>query len=224
MKITNKLGGTYSRTQEEYYILAGGNIKDGSYKIVQGNKTVVSGFYDHGQKDSLWQFYSYNGTIAAKKWYTRGEKTGKWEFFTTAGEPDWSYDFVTGTGLNLKDAETGDIKYDYQNDPGKWVHGKLDKAPIPLYGKAEWNGFAGRNLQYPEEAVNNRQQGIVTLGIVVDQNGKAIDYTVIKSAGKALDNETLRVYQLFSPEYIPGEKNGKKVIVKVPVDQKFVAE
>lgn len=47
--------------------------------------------------------------------------------------------------------------------------------------------------------------------MVVGENGNVTDYGVIQSAAPSLDAEALRVAKLFPHEFVPAEKDGKKV-------------
>ncbi len=73
--------------------------------------------------------------------------------------------------------------------------------------------WLGRNLKYPETAVNAGTQGRVVLTFVVEKNGKISDVKVLKGIGFGCDEEAIRVVKAM-PAWKPGLQNGKPVRVK----------
>jgi TonB family protein len=221
-------GKGFPKTEEVYYVLKDDNTKkDGPYEVIRGGNVVCSGFYKDDQKDSVWEVYSFNNILLSRKWYQQGKRTGKWEFFTRSGEDAWTYDFNTHvlTGQpTIRSPKTDTATYLYLSPSGSWIRDSLDKAPIVLYSSGEWMRFLNTNLRYPDEAVNHNDQGEVDINITVDENGDAADYRVVKSATPALDAEALRVVKKFNFEFIPAEKDGKKVRMQYRVPLVFKLE
>lgn len=91
-KITDRSGTKYVKDVETYYVLkAEPGTKDGPYQKTRNGKLIISGFYDHGQKDSLWEMYAYSvsGQLPiSKKRYMKGKPGGKWEFYDQKGMPN----------------------------------------------------------------------------------------------------------------------------------------
>jgi protein TonB len=79
----------------------------------------------------------------------------------------------------------------------------------------EWQSHLNIYLRYPQDAIDNEKMGKVIVEITVDENGNAIDYTVAESAFPSLDEESIRVTKLFNPEFLPAEKDGRRVKIKV---------
>lgn len=201
---------TRSDLTETYSVLRSDKtVKDGPYEMLRNNKPIVMGYYKNGQKDSLWQVFGRE-TILSKKWFAEGKKTGLWEFFDYKGLAEWSYDFTSGQAAFQK--PKGKITRSfYQVDTGEWVSGPTDNPVLPLVGSGEWLSYLNRTFRYPNEAVANEQQGEVIVGINVDENGNVTDYTVFQSGAPSLDQEALRVIKLYPYEFIPAEKDGKKI-------------
>ena len=221
-------GKGFPKTEEVYYVLKDDNTKkDGPYEVIRNENVVLSGFYKNDQKDSVWEVYAPNNILLSRKWYQQGKRTGKWEFFTRAGEVDWTYDFNTNV-LVRTPSERSKIKdtatYFYMSPSGSWVRDSLDRVPVALYSSGEWLRYLNTNLRYPDEAVNHNEQGQVIINITVDETGDAVDYTVGKSATPALDAEALRVVRKFNPEFVPAEKDGKKVRVQCRMPLVFKLE
>ena len=90
----------------------------------------------------------------------------------------------------------------------------------PLKPKPTFNGmdatefskWVNANIVYPAEARAARKQGKVTVQFTVLENGKVSDVKVLRGIDPALDAEAIRVVSA-SPDWKPGEKDGKKVSV-----------
>jgi TonB family protein len=222
-KVTENIGDRRSGTKEIYYVSADGSVKDGSYELIHNGKTRKTGFYKLGKKDSVWESYNNKNVLVARKRYIDGKKAGIWEFYNGTGELDWTYDFNLGTAAHQPNYV--DITHiSYQDENGNWINGHPDKDPIDLQGKSEWLVFLLYNLHYPDDAVNNEQMGDVGISITIDENGNAIDYSVVQSAAPSLDAEGLRVAKPFFTEFVPAEKNGKKVKSRIIRFVKFRIE
>jgi TonB family protein len=72
-------------------------------------------------------------------------------------------------------------------------------------------------LRYPQDAIDKNKMGKSVIEVTVDENGDAIDYRIAETAWPSLGAEALRMVKLFQPEFIPAEKDGKKVKSKVGV-------
>jgi TonB family protein len=191
-------------------------IKDGPYRMMFRDKLILTGFYNHGQKDSLWEAYTNLQSLhilISKKWYTQGKMTGKWEMFNSQGKPEHSYDFTTGTLISPEGHKADTSTLIYQDAAGNWTRALLDKNPVPLYSSGEWLSYLNRSFRYPDEAVNNEIQGTVVISMTVDEEGHATNYSVFKSAAPVLDKEALRVISEFQHLFVPAEKDGRKVKV-----------
>jgi TonB family protein len=204
----------------KYYVLKSNrDIKHGPYMYYNNDKLFISGFYKNGKKDSVWQRYNTEGGIIAKKIYTDNKRTGIWEFYDKAGDVEWQYDFSNDVAVNLPKAVPG---YVYLASDGKWVEGKADREPVKLASGWDWSYFLTRNLRYPRVAIDKGQQGKGIVEVTVDENGEAIDYRIsAESDYEVLGEEALRIVKLFDPEFLPAEKDGKKVKIRVPFLVKF---
>lgn len=89
----------------------------------------------------------------------------------------------------------------------------IDKKPTFNGGDAyEFLKWVKANLVYPAEAKAAGKQGKLILQFTVQENGKVADVKVLRGIDPALDAEAIRVLSS-SPDWEPGEKDGKKVSV-----------
>jgi len=84
--------------------------------------------------------------------------------------------------------------------------------------------FLSKNLIYPDWERENEIEGKILVSFIVDKNGKVKEPTIIKTlkGSKNFDKEVIRVINKM-PNWIPGQKNGKKVDVQfnLPIDFKL---
>ncbi len=81
--------------------------------------------------------------------------------------------------------------------------------------------FIAKNFNYPKEALESKSVGDVTVGFVVEKNGRLTNLVVEKSLCAACDAEALRVVGLF-PDFVPGREKNKPLRVKSSVSIPFV--
>ena len=84
----------------------------------------------------------------------------------------------------------------------------------------EW---IGKNLLYPEIALENGIEGRVFVYFVVEPNGNVSNVRVLRGVDPALDAEAIRVVRA-SPKWYPGKQRGKPVRVgfTFPIQFKLV--
>lgn len=90
------------------------------------------------------------------------------------------------------------------------IQAVVDKDPEFPGGNAARIEFIQQNIRYPEDAQRNKLEGKVNIQFVVNSVGQIIQSKVVKKLSPSLDEEALRIINLF-PRWIPGELNGKKV-------------
>ncbi len=82
--------------------------------------------------------------------------------------------------------------------------------------------FLSSKLIYPLPAHQNRIEGIVVIGFVIDKNGRLRNPKVIQSLYPACDEEALRVIRLI-PDWIPAKNQGRNVSInfRMPIEFKL---
>ena len=93
----------------------------------------------------------------------------------------------------------------------------IDAEPggIGAQTKAEFLGgmdalqeFLTAHLQYPKEAQEKKQQGVVMLEFVVEKDGSISNITISQSVCEALDEEAIRVVKAM-PKWKPAQNYGR---------------
>jgi protein TonB len=70
--------------------------------------------------------------------------------------------------------------------------------------------FIVENMEYPEEAEKNGEEGRVFVEFTIEKTGEITNVEVIKGVSPSLDKEAIRIVSSF-PNWEPAEKNGKAV-------------
>lgn len=108
----------------------------------------------------------------------------------------------------------------------------LERAPAtpPLDYAEEMPHFAGgekamlaffqKRLTYSSEAIAHLKAGIISVGFVVDAQGRVLDPYIIRGVGYGLDEEALRLVRLM-PWWEPGKTHGQPVPVKCTMPIRF---
>jgi protein TonB len=89
----------------------------------------------------------------------------------------------------------------------------FDETPMPVKSVAPI---------YPAEMKRDKVSGIVTLKIVIDENGNVADRTVSKSTRPEFESAALEAIQQW--KFKPARKGGAAVRATVTIPMKFTAE
>lgn len=103
---------------------------------------------------------------------------------------------------------------------GEQVFTKVDQMPEYPGGFAALGQFIGNNLTYPKSEESRGTEGTVHVAFVVDETGKVTDISIEKGVSTALDDAAKNIVGQL-PNWTPGEKDGKKVKVKMVLPIKF---
>lgn len=106
-----------------------------------------------------------------------------------------------------------------QKRQGK-VYDVVEVMPEYPGGMGEMMKFLSHNVRYPEAAKKKGLQGRSVIHFVVEKDGSLSDFKVVRSAGKLLDAEALRVAKTM-PKWKPGKLKGKPVRVKYMLPVSF---
>lgn len=97
-----------------------------------------------------------------------------------------------------------------------------DNEPEPAYpgGNQALVTLIMQNLRYPKECFEENIQGKVMVRFKVKKNGRIADAEVTSSPHRLMSDEALRIVGLM-PDWIPAEKDGKKVESEVVLPISF---
>lgn len=80
---------------------------------------------------------------------------------------------------------------------------------------------AVRELKYPEEAVQRKEEGLVVVSFSVKTDGSVGKVKIVKNATPLLDAEAVRMVKSTSGKWSPMTQNGKPVDAKIVWPVKF---
>lgn len=90
----------------------------------------------------------------------------------------------------------------------------VEDLPLPPGGYLEFMKWLTRNLKYPPEAQQRKQQGKVLAEFIVNKDGSITDVKVVRSLCTECDDEALRVLRMM-PRWTPGIQFNKPCRTKV---------
>ena len=96
----------------------------------------------------------------------------------------------------------------------------VDEMPEFPGGPEALYPYIGKNLRYPEQAVEEGIEGVVFLSFVVETDGRISNVNVLRGIGGGCSEEALRVVKGM-PNWKPGKQRGKEVRVKYNLPIRF---
>jgi TonB family protein len=114
-----------------------------------------------------------------------------------------------------KDEE--DIGYTIDGEP---VYSRVPEMPEFDGGETKLKEFIGKNLNYPDEAIENNVETVQLVSFLVLMDGKITQVKVKKKSGWGIDEEAIRIIKSM-PMWIPGKLNGAPVNVRMTVSIPF---
>lgn len=113
-----------------------------------------------------------------------------------------------------------DPKKEYKSIGDDAVFSIVEEMPEYSGGQQALFTYLGKNLSYPESAIDAGISGTVYVQFVVDTDGSIKDANVVRGIGEACDDEALRVVNSM-PTWKPGKQRGKNVKVSYILPVKF---
>ena len=96
----------------------------------------------------------------------------------------------------------------------------VEEQPQFADGQAALFKWLSQNIQYPKEAVDNKIEGTVYVGFIVNTDGSIADVTVKRGIGGGCNQEAMRVVSAM-PNWKAGKQGGKAVRVAYTLPIKF---
>ena len=102
------------------------------------------------------------------------------------------------------------ISANYEVLEGDTIYRSVDRAPSFPGGDAALKNYLNDHIRYPANAIKNKIQGEVIIELVVKKTGEIGSVKVVRSIGKDLDDEAVRVCKSL-PDFIPARLHGQDV-------------
>jgi TonB family protein len=90
----------------------------------------------------------------------------------------------------------------------------------PAGGRKAYRQYLEQNLKYPEQALNNKVEGRVTVQFTVESSGQMSNFKILRGLGYGCEEEVLRLIRE-GPKWKPSRRNTEAVSDKVKVRLKF---
>jgi hypothetical protein len=103
--------------------------------------------------------------------------------------------------------------YIFEND--KWTLSPVDKPPMFVGSQNEIDALLSSNIQYPEKALKSVRSGKTIVSMVIDKNGTAGQFEIVRDFGKNAGLEVIRVLEMIPDLWIPATKGDKIVATKL---------
>lgn len=195
--------------------------KNGIWTEYDGPFIKSRGIYSSGLKNDLWETFHYNSfSLKNKGSYINDKKSGVWEFYSDVETLIHRYDFDKRKLLYDGTYNVNFPKMEVLTDSG-YVKVDVERSPKFIGGDSELMSHLQTNIKYPEIAMDNGIQGTVLVTFIVNEQGIASDFKVEKPLGGGLDQESIRVLELTSDNWIPGSYKGSPVKVKMVVPVRY---
>lgn len=189
------------------------DIKHGDYKMTNTfyKQVIVSGSYNHGRKDGLWEEWVVNSSkLKSKGVYNNGKKIGVWEYSDILGKPLHTYNYKTNTLLFDSSCGKNYPRKIIQN--GEQVSSNLDCVPdllggiSSIFNAIEFISFFGEKQEDTAEIVS------INVSILVKKDGTIGD-VLVETPFINPDFISAIKSKLNNPEliWIPGKLDGKNV-------------
>ena len=211
-------------TTEKYFVLKSDeNIKQGLYeKQRYDNSIATKGYYSKSKKDGLWIFYAPNGIDTTSVGYYTDDKPNRtWTIFEDQCRVRYKFDY----------SKYDVVEYNWYETPNKfpvlidavWTVSNIDSPPL-IIGMENPFQFISGSLRYPIRAQENGISGRVLISFIVDKDGSACDFKVMKGVSKDLDAEALRVTKILDKNWFPAKKNGHAITIEyfIPINFRLI--
>lgn len=217
-----------------------GMMKDSGYYVDNKKQGIHSGWYDDGSQhytkqfkndlpidtgytfrndgsmasvsitdtfgNGIYQQYHQSGKVMLMGRLLGGERNGIWQLKREDGTKRMELSY-------LKDSITQTVCYDA--DGIKRLSGDcvFEKPASYPGGIQRWTTFLQKNLKYPDFAIDNNIEGVVAVQFIVDKEGNASEFLIVRSPHESLSKEVLRLMEK-SGKWEPAIQYNEKVIYR----------
>ncbi|GEM_PF-5714152 len=153
------------------------------------------------KRSGAFTYYSEDGTIDFKGAYIKNKYEGIWNWYHLNGQKSSEELYFKGKR----------IKAEYWDANGMRVDSTEGEHMARFNGSVQgFRKYVDSKLKYPESAVNQEDEGRVYVSFVVEKDGSLSNIKAVKSVGKALTEEALRVVRS-SPKWEPAKQHNRFV-------------
>jgi TonB family protein len=160
---------------------------------------------------------------------------GIYQIITESANPTLVYSFIGLQTEEVKVANQSELNVNLQSDVSQLsevvvtgyspVKSDLEREPIvklaePQGGRRAYDKYLKNSLQYPQEALDNKIKGRVTIQFTVSTDGSLSDFSVFKGLGYGCDEEVIRLVKA-GPKWSPTTEDNIAVESEVRVRVKF---
>jgi TonB family protein len=139
-------------------------------------------------------YYNTNGYLDSLGTVKDGKRDGGWYYYDAYGKkPD--------SVIAAKEYKEGRLLV--REKPNNYVGINTEPKFVGSFKK-----FLEKNLTYPNNAIETKQQGKVVVSFTVDKDSNITDIIPQKSRNLFLDIEAMRIIKLSSKKWTPGYQNG----------------
>ena len=90
----------------------------------------------------------------------------------------------------------------------------------PVNGFPSLYEYFNRELKYPQDAIRDSTQGVITVNFIINSQGLPKELKIINSLGPAFEKEAVRLIE-HMPSWKPARLNGKPVDSKISIPLTF---
>jgi TonB family protein len=160
---------------------------------------------------------------------------GNYQIISESQNPTLVYSFIGLQTEEVNAANQSELNVDLQTDISQLsevvvtgyspVKSDLDREPViklaePEGGRRAYDKYLKNSLQYPQQALDNKIKGRVTIQFTVSTDGSLSDFSVFKGLGYGCDEEVIRMVKE-GPKWSPTTEDNVAVESEVRVRVKF---
>ncbi|MBL7870142.1 MAG: TonB family protein [Cyclobacteriaceae bacterium] len=160
---------------------------------------------------------------------------GNYQITSESSNPTLVYSFIGLQTEEVTVANQSELNVNLQTDVSQLsevvvtgyspVKSDLDREPIvklaePEGGRRAYDKYLKNSLQYPQQALDNKIKGRVTIQFTVETDGSLSDFTIFRGLGYGCDEEVIRLIK-DGPKWSPTTEDNVAVESEVRVRVKF---
>ncbi len=189
-------------------------------KQTKNQNSMGKGDVPKFKNDSLVIFYAPNGIDTASiRWYNDSKPIRIWTFYDDQCRVRYKFDYSMYDVVEYNWYEASN-EFPTFNDT-VWIVSHIDSPPL-IIGIENPAQLITRNLRYPIKSFEKGITGRVLISFIVEKDGSACNFKVLKGVSKDLDAEALRVTKILDKNWFPAKKDGQAITIEYFVPINFV--